>query len=321
MRIAVDAMGGDHAPREIIAGALKWTLENSSTVLLVGKDTVIENELKHFNYDPSRVEIINASEVIEMDESPALALRRKKDSSIVVATKLVKEKRADCLVSCGSTGAQMAAAIFILGRIEGIERPPVITAIPNLSGNFTFLIDLGANVDCKAKQLVQFAYLGSAYANLSFQIDKPRIALLSNGSEESKGNAVTVEAHDLLKQQTSLNFIGNAEGRDIFNNYADVIVCDGFVGNIVLKTIEGIAAFIGEAILKETGTVPKFMQKLDYTQVGGAPLLGVEGISIVCHGSSKQEAVLNGMRIAEKSFLNDIVEGQKKALSFMEENA
>ena len=260
MRIAVDAMGGDHAPREIIAGALKWTLENSSTVLLVGKDTVIENELKHFNYDPSRVEIINASEVIEMDESPALALRRKKDSSIVVATKLVKEKRADCLVSCGSTGAQMAAAIFILGRIEGIERPPVITAIPNLSGNFTFLIDLGANVDCKAKQLVQFAYLGSAYANLSFQIDKPRIALLSNGSEESKGNAVTVEAHDLLKQQTSLNFIGNAEGRDIFNNYADVIVCDGFVGNIVLKTI---SEFLRKNIYRMFYKIREFFNSLN----------------------------------------------------------
>lgn len=317
MRIAVDAMGGDHAPREIIAGALKWVQDNSSTVLLVGKEAIIKKELNAFTYDPARVEIVNASEVIGMEESPALALRRKKDASIVVATKLVKEKRADCLISCGSTGAQMAAAIFILGRMEGIERPPLITAIPNLSGTSAFLMDLGANVDCKARQLVQFAFLGSAYARLSLNVDDPRIALLSNGTEETKGNAVTLEAHDMLMQQEGINFIGNVEGRDIFNKGADVIVCDGFVGNIVLKTIEGLVAYIAQANRRETGKIPRFFQKLDYTKIGGAPLLGIEGISIVCHGSSKQEAVFNGMGIAEKSFQVNIVEAQKKALSSM----
>ncbi|HNX27786.1 MAG TPA: phosphate acyltransferase PlsX [Syntrophomonadaceae bacterium] len=320
MKIAVDVMGGDHAPREIIAGALKWSQEAASTVLLVGKEAVINEELINFNYNPAWVEIVNAAEVIGMEESPALALRRKKDASIVVATKLVKEKRADCLLSCGSTGAQMAAAIFILGRMEGIERPPLITAIPNLSGAFTFLIDLGASVDCKSKQLVQFAFLGSAYAQLTLNIKNPRTALLSNGTEETKGNSITVEAHNLLKQQKNINFIGNVEGRDIFNNSADVIVCDGFTGNIVLKTIEGLAAFIAEAILKETGKLPQLFKQLDYTQIGGAPLLGVEGISIVCHGSSKREAVYNGMRIAEKSCQDDIVTAQKKALSFIEGN-
>lgn len=318
MRIAVDAMGGENAPGEIIAGALQWTKETSSNIILVGREMVIKEELSRFTYDPARVEIVNASEVIEMEESPALAFRRKKDASIVVATKLVKEKRADGLISCGSTGAQMAAGIFILGRIEGVDRPPLIAALPNSSGSVTFLMDLGANVDCKASQLVQFAFLGNAYARLSLQADDPRVALLSNGTEETKGNAVTLEAHDLLTRQKNINFIGNIEGRDIFADEADVVVCDGFVGNIVLKTIEGMAAFISEVSRKETGKIPAYFQQLDYARIGGAPLLGVEGISIVCHGSSGREAVYNGMKIAEKSKQDNIIEAQKRSLSLMD---
>ena len=318
MKIAVDVMGGEHAPGEIIAGALQWSQENSSTIMLVGRESVINEKLSSAAYDPHQVEIVNANEVIGMAESPALALRRKKDASIVVATKLVKEKRADCLISCGSTGAQMAAGIFILGRIEGVDRPPLITAIPNSANTFNYLMDLGANVDCKARQLVQFAFLGSAYARLSMQVDDPRVALLSNGTEETKGNAVTLEAYELLTQQKNINFIGNIEGRDLFENTVDVVVCDGFVGNIVLKTIEGLAAFIAATSIKETGKAPDYFQQLDYTRIGGAPLLGIEGVSIVCHGSSKREAVYNGMKIAEKSYRNDIVEAQKKALSLMD---
>ncbi len=318
MKIAVDVMGGEYAPQEIIAGALQWSQGNSSTIVLVGKESVINEELRPGTYDPNKVEIVNADEVIGMEESPALALRRKKNASIVVATKLVKEKRADCLISCGSTGAQMAAAIFILGRIEGIDRPPLITAIPNTADSFTFLMDLGANVDCKAKQLVQFAFLGSAYARLSIGANDPRVALLSNGTEETKGNAVTLETYELLARQKNINFIGNIEGRDLFSNWADVVVCDGFLGNIVLKTIEGMASFMAAASIKDTGKIPAYYKQLDYTRIGGAPLLGIEGISIVCHGSSKQEAVFNGMKIAEKSCRDDIIEAQKKALSLME---
>ncbi|NLB52153.1 MAG: phosphate acyltransferase PlsX [Syntrophomonadaceae bacterium] len=319
MRIAVDAMGGDHAPQEIIAGAVRWSDETSSTVILVGREADIKKELKQLEYDPARVEIVHAAEVIGMEESPAAALRKKKDSSIVVATKLVKEKQADALISCGSTGAQMAAAIFILGRMEGIERPPVIAALPNLSGSFTYLVDLGANVDCKPKQLLQFAVLGNAYTQLSAGMANPRIALLSNGSEATKGNSTTIEVHNILKEQKGLNFIGNIEGRDIFSNSADVIVCDGFVGNIVLKTIEGMASFLARALSKETGHVPALFNKLDYTQVGGAPLLGIDGISIVCHGSSKKEAVFNGMGIAKKSVHDKIIDAQKIALSSITE--
>jgi glycerol-3-phosphate acyltransferase PlsX len=315
----VDAMGGDHAPQEIIAGAVRWSDETSSTVILVGREADIKKELKQLEYDPARVEIVHAAEVIGMEESPAAALRKKKDSSIVVATKLVKEKQADALISCGSTGAQMAAAIFILGRMEGIERPPVIAALPNLSGSFTYLVDLGANVDCKPKQLLQFAVLGNAYTQLSAGMANPRIALLSNGSEATKGNSTTIEVHNILKEQKGLNFIGNIEGRDIFSNSADVIVCDGFVGNIVLKTIEGMASFLARALSKETGHVPALFNKLDYTQVGGAPLLGIDGISIVCHGSSKKEAVFNGMGIAKKSVHDKIIDAQKIALSSITE--
>ena len=319
MKIAVDVMGGDYAPQEVIAGAIKWSNETSSTAILVGKEAVIKKELSQFDYNSDLLQIVNADEVIGMEESPAVALRKKKDASIVVATKLVKENHADALISCGSTGAQMAAAIFILGRMSGIERPPVIAAIPNFS-SFTYLIDLGANVDCKPKQLLQFAVLGNAYAKLSSGIINPRIALLSNGTEAAKGNSTTVEVHNLLKEQNGINFIGNVEGRDIFNNIADVIVCDGFVGNIVLKTIEGIALFIAQAIKDEVGYVPALFDKLDYTQVGGAPLLGIEGVSIVCHGSSKRDAVYNGMHIAEKSVNDKIITAQRIALSSIAEN-
>lgn len=314
MKIAVDVMGGDHAPQEIIPGAVKWAEETTSNVILVGRESEILKELDHLNYDPSRVEIINADEVIGMEESPAAALRKKKDASIVVATKLVKEKKADAILSCGNTGAQMAAAIFILGRMEGIDRPPVIGALPNLSGSLTFLVDIGANVDCKPRQLLQFAVLGNAYARLSAGLKSPRVGLLSNGSEAAKGNQATVEVHNLLQEHEGINFIGNIEGRDILGSMADIIVCDGFIGNIILKTIEGMALFLARGIQEETGHIPELFKKLDYTQVGGAPLLGIEGISIVCHGSSKREAVYNGMCIAEKSVNEKIVEAQKMAL-------
>jgi glycerol-3-phosphate acyltransferase PlsX len=314
MRIAIDVMGGDHAPTEIIAGALKWAEQSDSKLLLVGDQEVIAREIESFEYNPDQISIIHASEVVGMNEAPALALRKKKDSSIVVATKLVKAGQADALISCGNTGAQMAAAIFMLGRLENIERSPIVAMVPNVLGKYSLLIDVGANVDCKPGQLLQFAILGNAYAKVGLEIDNPRIGLLNNGEEEHKGNTQTVETYALLKKEAGLNFIGNIEGRDLFNGKCDVIVCDGFTGNVVLKTVEGLAMFMAGAIKKEGGSLSVF-QHFDYTQVGGAPLLGINGISIVCHGSSKRNAVFNGIRIASECVQKDIVKMQKQALT------
>lgn len=314
MKIAVDVMGGDYAPREIIAGAVSFALGENTEVILVGREDVINEELSAYKYDSQLVQVFNATEVIGMDESPAVALRKKKDASIVVATKLVKERKADAVLSCGSTGAQMAAAIFILGRMENIERPPIVTSFPNQEGKYTLLIDAGANIDCRAKQLLQFALLGKVYAESVMNVDNSRIALLNNGEEETKGSSLYIEAYSLLKEAKELNFVGNIEGRYIFDGKADVIVCDGFTGNIVLKTIEGVSLFIARNVAKELGKLPSFFSKMDYTNIGGAPLLGVNGVSIVCHGSSKREAVYNGLCVAKSCVEADIAGKQAQAL-------
>lgn len=315
MRIAIDGMGGDYAPAEIIAGAVEWIKKSDDQILLVGKNDVIAQILRNFTYPAERIQIVSAPQVIEMEESPAVAMRRKKDASIVVATRLVKEGQADAVLSCGNTGAQMAAALFILGRFENIDRPAIVAAIPNRQGSHSFLVDVGANVDCKPKQLLQFALLGKTYATIDLDINEPRVALLNNGEEESKGNSLAVETYGLLKEQTDLNFIGNIEGRDIFSAKAEVIVCDGFTGNILLKTIEGLAQEAVQSCVLELDKIPSFLNKFDYSRVGGAPLLGVEGISIVCHGSSKREAVYNGIKTARDCVVKDIVKRQKLALT------
>lgn len=320
MRIAVDAMGGDHAPGEIVAGAVQWVQQHDGNIILVGPIEQLTEEINAYDYDKARIELVAASQVIGMDESPAQALRRKKDASIVVATQLVKEGRADAVLSCGSTGAQMAAAIFILGRLPGIERPPIVVALPNGQGSQTILIDAGANVDCRPRQLLQFAILGSLYASSVLNIVNPRVALINNGQEEGKGNQLTLEAYDLLKYHSSLNFTGNIEGREILTGQADVVVCDGFVGNIILKTIEGMAMFIARGVSRELGRVPEFFARLDYTQYGGAPLLGVDGISMVCHGSSRRDAVYNGLRAAADCIDKSIVTLQKDSLAVLEKS-
>ncbi|MGS0764183.1 phosphate acyltransferase PlsX [Syntrophomonas curvata] len=315
MKIALDLMGGDNAPKELLAGALKWLDENNTgQVILVGKQDMMEAELSGYSYDSQRLMMVNAGQVIEMDESPATALRRKKDASIVVATQLVKEGRADAVVSCGSTGAQMAAAIFILGRMEGVERPPIVAAIPSRGAHPTLLIDVGANVDCRPMQLVQFARLGRAYAKGVLNIENPRVALLNNGEEEGKGNNLTTQTYELLRQQKNINFIGNLEGRDLFNDRSDVIVCDGFTGNILLKAMEGMAIYLAAGVKQELGAIPSAFARLDYTRIGGAPLLGVNGISIVCHGSSRREAVCAGLAIAAECINNNIVAQQLQEL-------
>lgn len=315
MKIALDVMGGDYAPVELLAGAIKWLQESEGQIVLVGDQEIINEELQNHSYNPNRLEIVHASQVIGMDESPAAALRKKKDASIVVASRLVKDGMADAVVSCGSTGAQMAAAIFILGRMEGIERPPIVAAIPGRGGKPTLLIDVGANVDCRPIQLLQFALLGQAYARGVMNLDNPRVGLLNNGEEEGKGNNLSIQTYELLSGQSGLNFIGNIEGRDLFNNKCDVIVCDGFTGNILLKTLEGMVFFLAAGIKEELGVIPATFARLDYTQIGGAPLLGVNGISVVCHGSSRREAVCNGLNIAADSIKNEIVNKQLQELS------
>lgn len=314
MRIAIDAMGGDYAPTEIIAGAVTWAQQSEDKLLLVGREDIIKDELQAYNYPQERIQIIPASQVVEMNESPATAIRKKKDASIFVATRLIKEGQADAVISCGSTGAQMAAAMFILGRLENVDRPPIVAAIPGKGGSYSLLVDAGANVDCKAQQLLQFAQLGKAYAAILMDLDNPRVALLNNGEEEGKGNSLAIESYQLLKENQNLNFVGNIEGRDLFSGKTDVVVCDGFTGNILLKSMEGMALFVGQSCAQELGQVPKFFTKFDYSRVGGAPLMGVDGISIVCHGSSKREAVFNGIKIAVDCLAKDMVKRQKLAL-------
>jgi len=330
VRIAVDAMGGDYAPQEIIKGAVTAAVEEKIKVVLVGKENVVRSELGKYDYPSEYIEILDAPEVIEMDEHPAKAVRKKKNSSLVVATRLVKEGRAAAIVSAGNTGAQMAAALFELGRLPGIERPGIATVFPTPSGG-KVLIDSGANVDCSASNLVQFAYLGSAYASQVLGIPDPRVALLNIGTEPTKGNEAVVAAFKALEKDDNINFWGNLEGRDFFTAEADVIVCDGFVGNVVLKLTEGIVttlfSLLREEIVKNPlrklgGALVKpgfreIFRKLDHTEYGGAPLLGVQGISIICHGSSRAKSIYNALRYARDAVENGFLEVVMKKLQVM----
>ena len=311
MRIAVDAMGGDYAPEEIIKGTLmaaeKWP---DLQLILVGQQAQI---LPFFTgTKPSNISLIEASELIGMDEHPANAVRKKKDASIVVATRLVKLGEADAVVSAGSTGAQMASALLGLRRIKGIERPAIGTILPTAEGG-KLILDVGANLDASPEHLCQYALMGSIYAEKILRIPDPRVGLLNIGSEEGKGNELTQKTYPLLKE-TPINFIGNIEGRDVPYGRADVVVCEGFVGNVLLKTAEGLAGVFVQLIKERitTTTIRKlgamavkpglkeFAQMMDYAEYGGAPLLGVNGISIICHGSSKAKAIFNAIRVAQE---------------------
>jgi len=308
MRIALDAMGGDYAPTELVKGAVEaGRAYPDLNIALVGQPEAIKacgHEL------PPNVTIYPATEVVGMDEHPATAVRRKKDSSIVVATRLVKEGKADAVVSAGSTGAQMAAALLGLGRIKGIERPAIATILPTAAGG-KLMLDVGANANAKAQHLYQYAVMGSIYAAKILNIANPKVGLLNIGSEETKGSELSLAAHELLKK-APVNFIGNIEGRDVPQGVADVIICDGFVGNVVLKFAEGMAVTLFEMIKAQLMVTPlrklggamvkpglkEVARVLDYSEYGGSPLLGVDGISIVCHGSSKAKAVRNAIKVA-----------------------
>lgn len=320
MKIAVDAMGGDNAPREIVRGAVDAVRELGLDVVLVGRKADIERELNEYGASGVPVEIVHAEEVVEMGEHPATAVRRKRDSSIVVATRLVKEGRAAGIISAGSTGAQMAAALFYLGRIPGVLRPATAIPMPTVDG-VSVLLDSGANVDTDPENLVQFAAMGVTYASHVLGIANPGVGLLSIGEEETKGNRLVTSTYPLLKE-SGLRFVGNVEGKDLQFGKADVIVCDGFVGNVVLKTCEGLASAlfglikeqIRSSFLSKIGgllVLPKLRglkNKLDYAEYGGAPLLGVDGISIICHGRSDARAIKNAVRVAERAAREGVVE-------------
>lgn len=325
MIIAVDAMGGDHAPAEIVRGAVAAASSGAVRVILVGLKDPVDAELGNYRYPPEAIAVRHAAEVISMGEHPASAVRRKKDSSLVVATRLVKTGEADAIISAGNTGAQMAAALFAFGRLPGIERPGIATVFPSPRGP-KVLIDSGANVDVRAGHLVQFAVLGSCYARQVLGIGSPRVALLNVGSEPAKGTETIIEAYQALSGVEGLHFAGNVEGRDFFAADVDVIVCDGFIGNVALKLTEGIVATLTGMIrdeLKQSAwrmlggilVRPAFkdvFRKLDYTEYGGAPLLGVNGLSIICHGSSRARAIQNAISFAGRAVQEGLMDGLRK---------
>jgi glycerol-3-phosphate acyltransferase PlsX len=317
IRIAVDAMGGDFAPQEIVKGAVLASRELPAQIILVGDPQKLNQELKKYK-EQGKLPVVAASEVIEMDEHPAQAVKHKKDASINVAISLVKEGKANAAVSAGNTGALMASSLFKLGRISGIERPAIATEFPLPAGK-VLLLDMGANVDCKPKHLQQFALMGSLYAKHTMHIDNPRVGLLNIGEEKEKGNELTREAWPLLKE-LPINFIGNVESKEILQGKADVIVCDGFVGNLILKFGESLGASVYQMLKSELSRgimnkiglaflVPallKLRRKVTYDDYGGAPLLGINGIVYKAHGRAKAAAIKNAIRETVDAVRGDV---------------
>lgn len=323
-RIALDAMGGDHAPMEIVRGAKDAAQELGIHIILVGDEEKISKELDG-NDAEGLISIVHAPEVVGMHDHPVSAIRKKKNSSIVIATQLVKEGAADAVVSAGSTGAQMASSLFILGRIAGVDRPAISTLLPTSKGVLT-LLDVGANVDCRPQHLKQFAIMGSLYAEKILGFPSPRVGLVNIGAEETKGNELTLSSYKLL-QETEINFIGNVEGRDLFLGGSDVAVCDGFVGNVILKSAEGLALSIMGMFQQEMGRLEDiigrervihimsgFKKRMDYAEYGGAPLLGVDGVSVISHGSSRAKAIKNAIRVAKETVEQGLVPAIKASL-------
>lgn len=322
MKIAVDAMGGDNAPAAVVEGALQAAREHHIPVILVGDRDRIEAEMRKHGHVGQNVSVKHASEVIGMAESPTQAVRKKKDSSLKVCFELVKSGEAGAVVSAGNSGAAMAAGIFLFKRIKGVERPAIAVSVPTMK-NPAVVLDVGGNVDCKPSHLLQFAVMGAVYARYALKKDNPRVGILSNGEEEEKGNELTREAHALIKK-SSLNYLGYIEGRDIYRGDVDVVVTDGFVGNVVLKLSEGlveaITTMLKDEIMSSTqskigymlakGAFEKLKKKVDYAEYGGAPLLGIDGVCIISHGRSNPKAIKNAiLRAVEysKGKVNDHV--------------
>ena len=311
MRIAVDAMGGDFAPKEIVRGAVEAAKKYDCEIVLIGDEEQIRAELHGADPAALRISIVHASEVIGMNEHPAEAVRSKKDSSVVVATRLVKDGSCDAVFSAGSTGAAVAAAQLILHRIRGVGRPAIATPMPTPDG-VTLMLDSGANVDSRPEHLVQSAVMGSLYAQYVFGIAQPRVGLLNIGEEETKGNEQAKETYPLLRDEPNIHFMGNAEGRDVPKGNFDVVICDGFVGNVVLKFAEGLAKTIlgliqeeirGAGLMAKLGalllmpTLRRLGKRLDVREYGGAPLLGVNGCCVIGHGSSDAKSVASAIGV------------------------
>jgi len=326
INIAIDAMGGDFAPDEIIKGAVEGANEYKVNVILVGDEAEIKKRLQKLP-KTGNVSVVHASEVIKMDEAPALAVKQKKDSSVSVAVRLVKEGKADGIISAGNTGALMASSLFGLGRIKGVERPAIATIFPTMDRE-VLLLDMGANVDCKPKHLKQFAEMGSLYAEHVMHKTNPRVGLLNIGEEPSKGNELTVEAYPLLKE-AKINFVGNVESKEILSGKVDVIVCDGFIGNLILKFGETIGKTVYTLLKKEISKNPltklgallllpafRSLQKtIEYDEYGAAPLLGIDGVVFKAHGRAKARAIKNAVRTTSEAIKENII----KYISLAEE--
>jgi phosphate acyltransferase len=320
VRIALDAMGGDHGPEDLIAGALLAVEQADVQISLVGDETLLQSYLKRIEADSkiaAGLHIVHASQVVGMDEYPVDAIRKKKDSSIVVAFDLVLRGEVEAVVSAGNSGATMAAALRKLGRIKNVSRPGIASVFPTLK-NPVVMMDVGANVDCRPIHLYQFGVMAAAFARI-YNIEKPRVGLLTIGEESGKGNTLVKEAYTLLKE-SALHFIGNVEGRDVFQGNGDVIICDGFVGNICLKVSEGLAEAAMQMLRNEIIKSPMakigyflarpafkaFKKRVDYAEYGGAPLLGINGTGIVCHGKSNALAIKNAILAAVHMVQNNI---------------
>lgn len=300
MRIALDAMGGDYAPSAIVEGAYlaKQTILSDASIILVGREDAIKAELSRLNVPEGTFTIIHADDVIEMGEHPTKAIAQKPKSSIVVGYSLLKEKQADVFCSAGNTGAMLVGAMFTIKAVEGVLRPGIAGFFPQANGKYSIVLDVGANADCKPEVLSQFADLGDIYYRNIFGVEKPRIGLLNLGEEEGKGTLLTQAVYQLLKTKKNINFIGNIEGRDVFKNKADVIICDGFTGNVILKLGESIYE-----ILEEKGVAgeDQFVNMFNYETVGGSPILGVNGNAIIGHGCSTPEAIKNMLNLAKQT--------------------
>ena len=324
-RIVIDAMGGDHAPDEIVRGAVDAARARLASITLVGDEARIRPLLG--GASELGIEVVHASQVIGMDEAPAAALRAKKDASITVAMRLVKDGKADGVVAAGSTGAAMAAALMVLGRIPGIDRPAIAVVLPTLKGPCV-LLDVGANVDAKPSYLAQFGLMGAIYFKAVFKADAPRVGLFNIGEEEGKGNEQAVKAYALLKTMPGLRFVGNVEGRDLPQGKADVVVCDGFVGNGLLKLAEGMAMLLMGMMREEIArdwrgklgallmrpNLKALKRRLDYAEYGGAPLLGVNGVCIIGHGSSKAAGLYHTIRVAREAIDGQAIGAIREAL-------
>ena len=321
-KIAVDAMGGDYAPTEIVAGAIRASEELDVEVLLVGDPHQIESSLKQHT-SSRQLEIVTAEDVITMDEEPLVGIRRKPKASINVAMDLVKQKRAEAVVSAGHSGAAMAAGLLRLGRLKGIDRPAIGAVFPTmLADKSVIVLDVGANVDCRPKYLEQFALMGTVYSRYVMGVEEPKVGLLNIGEEATKGNDLALRTYQMLQENEQIPFIGNAEGRDVLSGEFDVIVCDGFVGNVLLKFAEAVGEILLQILKEELpqgirgqlGTVMlkpnlrRIKQRIDHAEHGGGLLLGVDGVCIISHGSSQAPAIFNSIRLAKEAIDNQVIE-------------